>query len=146
MYLFSYGSNSPKQLSERLGRATTGKGAYLDGYRRVFRGMSQRWGGGVASLQKHADSQTFGWVAKVDAEDLELLDGFEGVASGKYKRMRVEVSLETNSLAIAIAYVSTSTRFGAPTQEYLEACAKTVGAFWTNPDGSQVTWRDFPIR
>jgi hypothetical protein len=52
MYLFSYGSNHPDQLADRLERVVRGYGASLHGYRRVFRGHSQLWGGGVASLRK----------------------------------------------------------------------------------------------
>jgi hypothetical protein len=146
-WLFSYGSNSGEQLSERLGRRVKPRASYVVGYRRVFRGKSQRWGGGVASLKKNAAGTTYGALTEVRAGDLEKLDVFEGVASGKYRRIDVWAYVKEGGEwkpVVATAYVSTSDTYGQPTRAYLEAVAKTVGEFWSGDE--PITWRSFPLR
>jgi hypothetical protein len=83
-------------------------------------------------------------VTDVDEDDLHVLDRYEGVASGKYKRTRVQPVTADGTRVKAIAYVSTSTRFAPPTRAYLEAVAKTIGEFWAGDDGP-VTWRDIRV-
>ncbi len=144
--LFSYGSNHPRQMAERLGRDVETVGAFLPGYVRAFRGFSRRWGGGVATLKKERGGTVFGLVTSVSDRDLETMDRFEGVASGNYKRMSVNVVMADGQKARAIAYVSTSDDFNRPTREYLEAVAKTVGTHWRGDGGAKVTWGDITVR
>jgi len=143
--LFSYGSNTPAQLAERLGRPVETGGAFLPGYVRVFRGMSQRWGGGVASLDPQSGGVTYGLVSPVSAADLARMDQFEGVASGSYARKNVKVMLADGTKRDAVAYVSRSAEFNAPSRKYLEAVAKTVDAHWKE-GGRRVTWKDIDVR
>ena len=143
-YLFSYGSNSPRQLSERLGRPVTGERASVADYRRVFRGHSQRWGGGVASLERSAQDRVYGYVERVSDAELNALDRFEGVGLGKYKRIKVPAQMGSQRRD-AVAYVSTSTTFTQPTRAYLEAVAETIGAFWTGSSGKAVSWKDIRV-
>lgn len=144
-WLFSYGSNHPAQLAERLDHRVATQGAVLADHVRVFRGWSQRWGGGVASLQAKKGGEVYGLVAKVTDDDLAQMDRFEGLASGNYKRKNIEVTLADGESVNAVAYVSTSTKKNAPTREYLEAVAKTIGAHWQG-DGGAVSWRDITVR
>lgn len=142
-YLFSYGSNSPRQLAERLGHSSPAKAAFLVGHKRVFRGYSTRWEGGVASLETRPGAMTYGFVATVSDADLDVLDKYEGVGSGKYRRAKFRVKTD-GGMVDAIAYVSTSSKFSQPSREYLEACAETVGAFWQGSN-DKVRWTDFDI-
>jgi cation transport regulator ChaC len=149
MWLFSYGSNGREQLSKRLGRDVKPVAAFVEGYRRVFRGHSQTWGGGVASLEKHRGGTTYGSAARVTEADLRTLDRFEGVGSGKYRRVELPIMVRSPSTdrferALAVAYLSTSKTYGEPTKEYLEAVARNISAFWS--DGEDITWRSFPLR
>lgn len=142
-WLFCYGSNHVEQLLERIEKTSvTTVGAWLPGYRRVFRGWSDRWGGGVASLKKDDDGVVYGYIAKVTNDDLDVLDRYEGVASGKYKRKTISVETNDGSKK-AIAYVSMSTEHNSPSLKYLKACAKTVGEFWTGEGGKKVVPGDF---
>ncbi len=146
-WLFSYGSNSGEQLTERLGRKVKPKAAYAEGYQRVFRGHSRRWNGGVASLLKKTDGTTYGSATELRSGDLDKLDVFEGVSLGKYKRIDLFVKMKDGATwrdVVAYAYVSTSTEYNEPTRAYLEATARTVGEFWSGEDG--VTWKSFPLR
>lgn len=147
MYLFSYGSNHPTQLANRLGhKPAFMKGAVLDGYVRVFRGFSTTWQGGVASLEKKRGGQVFGYVSSVSQEDLKTLDRYEGVALGRYKRTNVTVTTVEEEELRAVAYVSLSEDFNQPSQSYLEAVAKTIAAFWKNTSGKTPTAKDITIR
>ena len=138
--LFSYGSNHPTQLAERLGHNVVVFPVYAEGYLRVFRGWSRNWNCGVASLKKGRGA-TYGVASPVTEADLKTLDRFEGVASGKYRRMSVPVRDTDGVKKTAVAYVSTSSEYNPPSQAYLEACAKTVSAGW-----GHVSPEDFPIR
>ena len=145
-FLFSYGSNNPKQLSERLEYSVRGaQGAYADGWQRVFRGYSRNWGGGVASLLRKSGSTTYGYVAPVTAEDLDILDRYEGVRSGNYKRQQITVTTADGEEIRAVAYISRSREFNEPTKAYLRATAKTIGQFWSG-SGGPVKVSDIPIR
>jgi len=141
--LFSYGSNHPKQLSERIGRRVKGAPAFAPGMCRVFRGWSQRWEGGVASLEAGACT-TFGYVAKVTEDELRILDQYEGIASGNYRRSTVKVTVGAEEKS-AIAYIATSRKKSKPSEAYLEAVALTIGTFWSG-EGGPVRVRDIPIR
>jgi len=150
--VFSYGSNNPKQLSERIGRRIKGTGAYLPKFGRVFRGWSNNWGGGVASVVPDSSRNVYGYVADVDADELYYLDRKEGVLmrrpkyeriskmvmvrqpNGSYKRKRAQI------------YVSLSDEFNPPTRAYLNATAKTIDQFWRGRGDSRITYRDIPIR
>lgn len=144
-YLFCYGSNDPQQLGERLNRRSIeGVGAWAEGYGRVFRGYSQRWGGGVASIEKDPRRNVYGWVAKVTPSELTTLDRFEGVASGNYKRVNIKVETLDGDTLSAIAYVSTSRQFNEPSKAYLNAVLKTISTFWSD-EGNAIKLSDIPI-
>jgi hypothetical protein len=144
-WLFSYGSNNPEQLSARIGHELDEmRPVWLKGYQRVFRGYSRGWSGGVASLEPRRGATTFGYIAKVDRDDLELVDRYEGVAVGMYYREKVTVHTPDGPVK-AIAYIATSDDFHPPSRAYLASIVKTIGAFWSGEDGP-VKISDIPIR
>ena len=144
-YLFSYGSNSPRQLAERLGHSVKGVGAYAPGMVRAFRGQSRPWGGGVATLICEVGGKAFGYIAEVTEADLAILDRYEG-APRNYKQTRVDVVTEDGRKVKAMAYLATSTVKTPPSRAYLGAVAETINTFWSNSDGSVVTWHDITAR
>ena len=142
-YLFSYGSNSPRQLAERLGHPVQGRAASVDGYLRAFRGWSQRWEGGVATLIP-GRGKTYGYIAEVTPADLAVLDRYEGVATGNYYRETMTVTTDDGTVQ-AIAYLASSTEKNAPSRAYKRAVAETIGAFWEGSSGP-VTEDDITVR
>jgi gamma-glutamylcyclotransferase (GGCT)/AIG2-like uncharacterized protein YtfP len=153
--VFCYGSNDPAQIEERLGGASQPEYycAWLDGYKRVFRGWSRNWQCGVASLKKARSGRTYGFVATVTQEELRQLDRFEGVNSqqprsrrGSYRREKVNVTDEAGDLQSVWVYVSNSNEFNRPSRTYLKAVARTIRYCWSGSSGSRVTWQDIPIR
>lgn len=132
--LFCYGSNHPAQLAARLGHATRNEGAFLLDTGRVFRGWSETWQGGVASLRRMRGVTTFGYVAQITAADLRQMDAFEGVRTGHYRRERVSVQTADGDRD-AVAYVSQSPEKRRPSARYLEAVCLTIGSFWEGERG-----------
>lgn len=150
LYLFSYGSNHPAQLAERLGHdVREARGAYVEGWQRVFRGWSRRWEGGVASLERKPGAVTYGYIARISPSDLDLLDRYEGVAQetrpsgrvGNYVRRTLEAATADGRAVPAAVYVASSRERSAPSKAYLDAVTKTVGTFW-----SGVRPESFPLR
>lgn len=142
--LFSYGSNNPTQLGERLGRPIKGTAAYLEGYSRVFRAWSKRWNGGVASLEPDPSRTTYGYVERVTEKELKILDGWER----GYQRTPFQVQAASGDnweTKTAIAYVCLDKTYNKPSQEYLEAIVNTINSFWSEEDQT-VTIDDIPLR
>ena len=148
--LFSYGSNSPAQLSERLERKIKGSAAYLPAHGRYFRGWSRRWKGGVATVLPNEDLTVYGYVANVTPDELHILDRREGVLMRRpsYKRIRKRVYVRKGRDYVpkyAQIYVSLSTEHYPPSTAYHEAVAETISAFWQGKEG-RVTKKDVPVR
>jgi hypothetical protein len=144
--LFSYGSNGKHQLSVRLGRKVEVFPAYAEGWRRVFRGHSSKWGGGVASLIRRQGVTTYGNVSSVGPQDIQVLDAYEGVSSGKYARKRIQVVANLGDgwkVCDAWAYLSTSRQQNDPSDVYLAAVAQNVGQLWAGSRGNELKASDF---
>ncbi len=126
MYLFSYGSNNQPRLSARLRHGIKVYPALARGYKRIFVGKSVSWDGfAVASLEE-SDSIVFGIAASVSEKDLDILDKYEG----NYTRETIQIEIPDIGQVDAIAYIAISDEIGLPSQEYLDAVAKTINMFW----------------
>lgn len=178
-WLFSFGSNNINQLLDRLNckivrkeypfhknmlaiwakEKDTGREreflfipAYMENHGRAFRGWSDNWGGGVATIIKKKGVNVYGYIVLLRREDLDILDQYEGVSSGKYKRTwgKVISALDNSrthygygmagmGLPVgkvdAIYYKATSKQFNEPSKKYLKAVLKTIEAFWDVPNG-----------
>src|SRR5262245_32456955 len=79
MLYFAYGSNmDPDQLRERSPDHRIVGLAALRDHRLFFPLYSNRWNGGVASVQPHHGDTVWGVLAELTDADLRSLDGFEG--------------------------------------------------------------------
>jgi gamma-glutamylcyclotransferase len=147
LYLFSYGSNHPAQLAERLGHPIVPLPAFAEGWHRVFRGHSRTWGGaGVASLERAPGGVTFGSACLVTPADLSVMDGYEGVPFA-YQRHKIKIRIGSETRPRqAVVYLAVSREFNPPSRSYLQAIARTVSTHWRRDDGSPVRPEDFPIR
>ena len=77
--LFSYGSNlDTEQMRARCPRAAPLTSATLEGFRLVFGGHSERWGGAVATLRPDKGGRVQGVLYRVPPRDLDRLDAVEG--------------------------------------------------------------------
>lgn len=119
--LFSYGSNSTKQLAERLGRPRetfTRIPGYLQDYVRIFAGYSRRWGGGVASVHALPGKRVYGTLTALNETELGMLDRYE---TG-YTRHRMTVYTGNNGTSQAVVYVKNNPMFTTmPSEAYMRA-------------------------
>jgi hypothetical protein len=151
-YLFSYGSNNPQQLFERLNKKIDIIiPAYYPNHKLAFGSTSKNWLGGVGtmipikknSLETNSSNlhisrlsnydNVFGYLTMLSKDDLTRLDVFEAVKIGKYVRKMIEVITNKGETIMANAYFLTPKFIdwkGPPSQAYLEAIFKTQSTFW----------------
>jgi gamma-glutamylcyclotransferase len=122
VWYFAYGSNmSRHQMGQRCPGHGRGLRARVDGFRLAFDRYSKGRGGGhVADILPEPSSHVWGVLWEVEERHLDVLDGFEGVARGVYRRVDVEAEMEDAS-AVAIAYqICEPAEEGAPSRDYLD--------------------------
>ena len=115
MWIFCYGSNmDQKRMIERGVHFTEMKSAKLYDYELVFNKVSKQ--GSVANIIYKKDSVVEGILYSVDS--LELLDKYEGVKSGHYNRilLNIEGVLANVYICENPQYIKEGLK---PTQEYL---------------------------
>lgn len=113
-YYFAYGSNlSQDRLEEQRlkpeGVALTSRRlARLDGYALVFDKPSAYFIGAGAGNIKPAPSGTiYGSLNEMPEKGLLILDKYENVASGQYKRLNVSVyDVENDAMVNAVTYIA----------------------------------------
>jgi hypothetical protein len=134
-HVFSYGSNSVAQLRGRVRNATlTASPAIARDYDRIFCMSSSRWGGtGAASLAPAPGKSTWGAVAALTAEELELLDSFEFPA---YERVKITVTVTSQESRVdaeitAFAYLAKDCMWKVPpSEQYLTAIHVMLREQW----------------
>jgi hypothetical protein len=126
VYLFSYGSNSTRQIAERLERQymeIVPIDAYLQNHVRIFAGVSTKWdGGGIASIYPKEGENVYGIAVRLRQCDLDILDRFER----SYKREMRDIILQhtisntTNETVSAYVYIRENQKFvKEPAERYL---------------------------
>lgn len=126
MYLFSYGSNNPEQLKERLGHAHKMDviPVYLDGYVRIFGGYSTKWKGAVASIHPCKGKKVYGLVSKLSRNDIAILDSYE---TGYKRYYVIVVNIETGKKIKVQTYIKNDIQYShPPSNEYMKAISKTL--------------------
>jgi gamma-glutamylcyclotransferase (GGCT)/AIG2-like uncharacterized protein YtfP len=113
------------RFSDRIGRKITdGIIARLEEYELTFNKISSKNPSqGYGNIQKSKGSVVYGIVYCVTENELNLLDGFEGVQQGMYKRINVDVTSESNETLSVICYEACPKWVGTnlkPTKEYLQ--------------------------
>jgi hypothetical protein len=143
--LFSYGSNNPNQLGERIGRELDEDSlfpAIMPETKRHFVGYSERWQGGVATVIAAKDRATYGYCTYLSDDELDILDVYEGVQRGSYKRKKGKVILLVDGEeeeANCIYYVASAKEYSKPSDKYLKACLETINSFFRDSNGKKFT-------
>lgn len=132
--VFSYGSNSTAQLKSRVENpALVSKGAYVDGYTRIFclaTGGGWRTGStksAVASIHPQPGERVYGAVVELNAAEAARLDGFEG----GYTKTGV-----VTSEGHAVAYIANNPAWSEhlPSEHYLVAIHAMLREHFTMDD------------
>jgi len=111
---FAYGSNmNALQMARRCGDSVQIGVGLIRGWR--FRIMER----GYATIVPQAGGEVWGGLWAVSARDERMLDRYEGVASGLYRRARIEVVTSSGPVD-ALVYIATDTGHGRPNLGYMD--------------------------
>jgi gamma-glutamylcyclotransferase (GGCT)/AIG2-like uncharacterized protein YtfP len=136
MLYFAYGSNlDPDQMRSRCPDHQVVGLAALREHRLTFPLYSNRWGGGVASVQLHHGETVWGVLHELIEKDLEALDGFEGFRGtgdqhNVYDRDQITVELvrpDDGSIPRRVRagiYVARPSNPSPPSRRYLDVLVK----------------------
>ena len=118
--IFSYGSNSLSQLRARCENLELkSRPAYLDGYVRIFSGISTTWTGGIASIHAHPGGKCYGSLVTLSDNELEKLTFFE---TGYSPIILSVFDITHRSLVNAIAFIKDNSEYvSLPSEAYLMA-------------------------
>lgn len=121
---FAYGSNLLKErLQLRNPSARVHCVARLQDYKLAFgnhKGLSSdRWHGGVATIEHSLGDEVWGVVWKINIADLESLDRQENVRLGAYSPMEVLVVTRGQELNCR-TYIMNSCVYAPPSPQYLK--------------------------
>ena len=121
--VFSYGSNSGKQLAQRTGAACLEPlPAYLNNWTRVFAGFSKFRQGGVASVYPLRGARVYGCVYELSKAEIDTLDGYEPGYSRAIKFVNVTLPDGKNKRVRAYVYVRDDQVYThAPSLSYMQA-------------------------
>src|SRR3989344_3907724 len=106
MLYFAYGSNLNHQqmTTERCPRSSFDSRAYMDGYKVVFDGRSERWNGPVANIISDQSERVWGGLFKITDEHLLSLDKNEGYPK-TYNRKLMQVTNDAGARIEAWVYL-----------------------------------------
>ncbi|KAM4580394.1 gamma-glutamylcyclotransferase isoform 3-T3 [Odontesthes bonariensis] len=121
---FAYGSNL---LKERLQLKNPSAAVYcvarLKDYRLVFgnhKGLaSDRWHGGVATIEHSPGNEVWGVVWRMNISDLESLDSQENVTLGTYSPVELLVKTKGQEFNCR-TYIMNSCEYAPPSPQYLQ--------------------------
>ncbi len=123
VWYFAYGSNLDiDQKQDRTGPIREARRCRLPGHRLAFNKRSK--GGQVcANIVPHRGGEVWGVAYRCRPGTLEQMDTYEGVASGHYRQVSVEVVTEAGERLRATTYVAEPGYLcpeARPSQQYAE--------------------------
>uniref|UniRef100_A0A3B3RIR7 Gamma-glutamylcyclotransferase b n=1 Tax=Paramormyrops kingsleyae TaxID=1676925 RepID=A0A3B3RIR7_9TELE len=141
---FAYGSNLLKerlQLENPSAKALCV--ARLTDHKLVFgnhRGLpSNRWHGGVATIEHSSGEDVLGVVWEMNIDDLESLDRQENVRSGIYSPVEVSVWAAGQKITCR-TYIMNSCVYASPSPQYLKGYALKFG-LWGELMENETAWQ-----
>jgi len=116
---FAYGSNlDPVSFSHRVPDSVPVGRATLSGYRTTFVDIPDGTPGAKANVVPSAGSDVQGFLYRVPPPGFVVLDDYEDVADGHYRRIKVHVLGDDGKVVEAHTYMSDYRRPGTPVAEY----------------------------
>ncbi|XP_061574139.1 gamma-glutamylcyclotransferase-like [Cololabis saira] len=121
---FAYGSNLLKErLRLKNPSATVHCVARMKDYKLAFgnhRGLaSDRWHGGVATIEHSPGEEVWGVVWRMNISDLESLDSQENVRLGAYRPVELSVKMKGQEVNCR-TYIMNSCVYAPPSPQYLK--------------------------
>uniref|UniRef100_A0A8C8IWV6 Gamma-glutamylcyclotransferase n=1 Tax=Oncorhynchus tshawytscha TaxID=74940 RepID=A0A8C8IWV6_ONCTS len=130
---FAYGSNLLKErLQLKNPSASIHCVARLKDYKLIFgnyKGLaSDRWHGGVATIENSPADEVWGVVWRMNVADLESLDSQENVRLGAYSPVEVNVKTRGQELNCR-TYIMNSCIYAPPSPQYLKVTHLLLHSF-----------------
>jgi gamma-glutamylcyclotransferase (GGCT)/AIG2-like uncharacterized protein YtfP len=124
----AYGSNlDPARMGERCPHSPLHGTGWLVGWRLTFGGEDQGWDGALATVVEDPGGQVFVAVYDVTAEDAAMLDAWEGVDIGLFRKLKVRVQMLAGE-AMAWLYVLDGYEGGLPSALHLGVLVEAAEA------------------
>jgi hypothetical protein len=130
--LFSYGSNSTKQIKDRLSitEDLIPYPSYIADHIRIFAGFSKKWKGGVASLYPSINKKTYGIIVKLTEDQLHSLSKFE-----KGYHLEIKKIMLNKTEIDCYVYIKDDINFiKPPSKLYIDAINCTLDERQNNPN------------
>jgi gamma-glutamylcyclotransferase (GGCT)/AIG2-like uncharacterized protein YtfP len=124
----AYGPNmDPRLMSERCPHSPLEGTGWLLGWRLTFGGEEFGWDGALATIVEDHFEQVFVAMFDVTDEDVALLDEWQSVGTGLYRKTRVRIAT-MNGEELAWTYVLDAYEGGLPSASYLGILADAAEA------------------
>lgn len=144
-WVFLYAEISPQELSKITGVAPLcSLPAVLDDFGIIYRGISRKWGGAMASLAKHKGSSVNGSISLLTEKELVKLDNLLPTIYKKTK-LNVKIPLTGDTFECLVYYIDTSLDLGVASNEYLKAIIKHIGYFWSGKITKEELTKPIPV-
>ena len=141
----AYGSNmDPEQMLERCPHSPAAGTGWLTGWRLTFGAEEHGWDGALPMIVPDADGQVFVALYEVSAQDLAVLDSWEGADTGLYSRLKLRVSTLEGDV-LASGYILDDYEGGLPSARMIGLIADAAEAAGA-PDEYVADLRDRPCR
>jgi hypothetical protein len=114
-------------MSERCPHSPLRGTGWLPGWRLTFGGEEHGWDGALATIVEDVLDQVFVAVYDVSADDEALLDDWESVGTGLYRKTRVRVAMMAGEV-VTWTYVLDAYEGGLPSAAYLGILADAAEA------------------
>ena len=141
----AYASNlHPEQMARRAPHSPLRGTGWLRGWRLTFGAEDRGWDGALATVVEDPDHDVFVALWEMSDADVGLLDDWEGVGIGLYRKVRVRVAtLEGEQ--VAWLYVLDDYEGGLPSALYIGMLADAAEAAGA-PDDYVTAIRALPCR
>lgn len=141
----AYASNlHPEQMARRAPHSPLRGTGWLRGWRLTFGAEDRGWDGALATVVEDPDHDVFVALWEMSDADVGLLDDWEGVGIGLYRKVRVRVAtLEGEQ--VAWLYVLDDYEGGLPSALYIGMLADAAEAAGA-PDDYVASVRALPCR
>ncbi len=145
MLYAAYGSNmDPARMAERCPHSPLRETGWLVGWRLTFGGEEHGWDGALGTVVEDPLDQVFVALYDVTDEDATVLDAWEGVEIGLYRKTRVRVQTLAGDDS-AWLYVLDAYEGGLPSAIHLGILAEAAQAAGA-PDDYVAALRARPCR
>ncbi|MGH3496141.1 MAG: gamma-glutamylcyclotransferase family protein [Nocardioidaceae bacterium] len=122
----AYGSNlDPARMRERCPASPLQGTGWLTGWRLTFGGEEHGWDGALATVVEDPFEQVFVALYDITDADVALLDAWEGVDIGLYRKLRVRVQTLIGE-QVAWLYVLDAYEGGLPSASCLSVLSEAA--------------------